>query len=125
MYLLFEKAKELNLMDLYYELESWNQIKSDRHLDLFNHQWMKENAIIESDELYSLAITICNDLSYRHSILVCMVLADYKVMYAQIALAEYCEQNGLIDKAIELYEELKNDFECERIAKIKLKELIK
>ena len=123
--LLLKKANELNDMDLYYELEKWNLSKDDNPLDLLNHEWMKSNAMIESDELYSLVITIGKELSYEHSILVCMVLSDYGVVYAKMALAEYYEENGFIDKAIKIYEELINDFECERVAKKKLRELKK
>ena len=58
---LLTSAKYLKLIQQYEELLVWNEKKKEKPLNDFNEGWLKENAIIESDYLYSLAINIKNE----------------------------------------------------------------
>lgn len=120
---LLKTAKLLNLTKQYNELLLWNNKQNDLPLNDFNEGWLKKNAIIESDYLYSLAITIKNELSYEHALIICTILADYDVIYAKLFVAEYYELNNNKELALKYYKECLDDFEAHNLAKTKIEQI--
>lgn len=113
--------------DMYMELNDlidWNKNNHLHPLNDFNHEWMNDNAIIESEELYSLATQIYKELSERHAYLICRILAEYGVIYANLALAEYYENNNNVKEAIEYYKKCLIAYDTQEIAKNKLRILL-
>ena len=120
---LLNSAKSLNLIQQYKELLLWNEKQKNNPLNDFDEGWLKENAIIESDYLYSLAISIKNELSYEHSLIVCYVLAEYGVIYAKLFVAEYYELQNNKEMAIKYYTDCLEDYEAHNLAKEKIEAL--
>lgn len=120
---LYNFAIKYNLQKEYNELVLWNNNKKDRPLDLFTNDWLQKNAIIESDDLYSLAITIKNELTYKHALLICLVLSTYDVIYANLFVAEYYELNNQNELAISYYKKCLDDYEATNLVREKLKKL--
>ena len=105
------------------DLVIWNTNHYLHPLDDFNDDWMKENAIINSEELYSLATQIFRELGENHAYLICRVLADYGITYTFLALAEYYEEHNRVVEAIKYYEKCLFDSDACEIAKEKLSKL--
>ena len=120
---LLNSAKSLNLIQQYKELLLWNEKQKNNPLNDFNEGWLKEKAIIESDYLYSLAISIKNKLSYEHALIVCYVLAEYGVIYAKLFVAEYYELQNNKEMAIKYYIDCLEDYEAHNLAKEKIEAL--
>lgn len=120
---LLNSAKYLKLIQQYEELLVWNERQKSKPLNDFNDSWLKDNAIIESDYLYSLAISIKNELSYEHALIVCYVLAEYGVIYAKLFVAEYYELHNNKEMSLKYYTECLDDYEAHNLAKEKIEAL--
>lgn len=125
MNILLKTAKDHNLEKQYYELVEWNNNEKNKPLNDFNEKWLEENAIIESDYLFSLAMTIDKQLSFEHAFILCFVLAKYGVLYAKLFVAEYYELKNNIEFALKYYNDASLDFESRKLALSKIKELRK
>ena len=120
MELLRDLALKENMLKELHELEEWNNKHYLRPLDNLNDEWMKENAIIESDDLYALCIQVSNELGGKCTYLLLKVISEYGVSYVALALAMYYMEIGEIELSIKAFHKCLKDEETKTFGEIYL-----